>query len=352
MTAHDTAPIREEERFDEARVAAYLRDHVPELVGDADITFDQFPGGAANLTYRAVAGDAELVLRRAPLGEVAKGGHDMAREHRVLSRLWDVFPEAPRAYHYCADSDVMGKPFFVMERRHGHVVRTEWPASFGGDAPRRRVCEELVDTLGALHRVEPAAVALDDLGRPDGFVDRQVAGWARRWEAAMTREVPEMETLTRRLAASVPEPEATTILHNDYKLDNTMVSDRGEIVAVFDWDMATRGDPLVDFGTLLAYWVDREGPSHTVFGNRVQPLTPYMAKTEVIDRYVAVTGFDVTHIRYFLALAYYRIAVILEQIYTRYARGQTSDERFAQFGSAAPLLADTARGVLEGGTLV
>jgi aminoglycoside phosphotransferase (APT) family kinase protein len=338
--AHDTAPIRAEETFDEDRVADYLRATRPDLVGDGPIEFDQFPGGAANLTYRAVTEGGEYVLRRAPLGPTAAGGHDMAREHKVLSRLWREFPQAPHSHLYCDDPGIMGKPFFMMDRHQGHVVRTSWPIP---QDRRRRVCEELVDTLALLHTVDPAAVDLADLGRPDGFSQRQVAGWSKRWDAAKTRDVPDMEAVAARLASSVPEPPAATILHNDYKLDNTMIDDDGGIVAVFDWDMATLGDPLVDLGTTIAYWVDPEGPAHSVFGDRVQPLTPYMPTGEVAERYAAASGYDTGPLRWYIALGYFRLAVILEQIYARYARGQTSDARFAEFGPAAPLLAATAR---------
>ncbi|MCP4966644.1 MAG: phosphotransferase family protein [bacterium] len=342
----DTAPIRSDERFDEESVAAYLRDHLPNLVGAHDISFDQFPGGAANLTYRAVAGDTELVLRRAPHGPVAKGGHDMEREHRVLSRLWREYPKAPRSYHLCADSGVMGKPFFVMERRRGWVIRSKWPGPYADDAElRRRLAGSLVDSLGDLHRVDAGSVDLKDFGRPDGFVDRQVEGWSRRWEAAKTREVPDMETASA-LLAYPPAPERATILHNDYKLDNTMASAEGELVAVFDWDMSTRGDPLVDLGTLLAYWPDPEAPTFPIFGEHSVSLAPHMPKSEVTARYAARTGFDVANVSYFEGLALFRIAVIIEQIYARYASGQTADDRFARFEPIAPLLAAAACEVL------
>ncbi len=347
--AHDTAPIRPEEQFDEDRVAAFLRVHVGDLVGEHDIAFDQFPGGAANLTYRATAGDVELVLRRAPLGPVAQGAHDMKREYRVLSRLWRVFPEAPRAYAYCDDAGVMGKPFFVMERRRGWVIRASWPPAFGDDVDvRRRLARELVRTLARLHQVDPAAVGLDDLGRPDGFVARQIAGWAHRWEAAQTRPVAAMDRARTLLERDLPEPQAVSILHNDYKLDNTMVSGDGDVVAVFDWDMATRGDPLVDLGTLLAYWADPEGPTYPVFGERAVTLAPYLSKEELVAEYAAVAGFDVSDVRYYEGLALYRIAVIIEQIYARYVAGQTSDERFSRFEPLAPMLAEAAVDVLEG----
>ena len=260
--AHDTAPIRDDERFDEARVASYLREHLKELVGDSLIRFDQFPGGAANLTYRATAGEMELVLRRAPHGPVAKGGHDMEREYRVLSRLWQAYPKAPRSYHFCTDPGILGKPFFVMERRRGWVVRAEWPEAYrDSDSLRRKLVGSLVDSLAELHLVNADEIGLGGFGRPDGFVERQVEGWSRRWQAAKTRDVPDMERAVRFLVGNAPDPGPATILHNDYKLDNTMVSDRGDLVAVFDWDMSTRGDAMVDLGTLLAYWPDPNAPT-------------------------------------------------------------------------------------------
>ncbi len=344
----DTAPIRPEERFDEARVGAYLTDQLPDLVGAGPIEFMQFPGGAANLTYLAKSPEAEVVLRRAPLGGVASGGHDMEREHRVLSRLWAVYPPAPRAYHYCSDPDVMGKPFFVMERRNGYVIRSEWPSTIAGDpAGRRRVAEGLVDGLAELHIIDPEAADLGDLGHPDGFVDRQVAGWWKRWKAARTREVPDMDRARALLEGAVPEPQAVTILHNDYKLDNTMVDDRGAMVAVFDWDMATRGDPLVDLGTLLAYWPDPESPTYPIFGERSVALAPDLSKDEAARRYRSTTGFDLSTVAYYEGLALFRIAVIIEQIYARYLAGQTTDARFAAFEPIPPLLAAAAKETLE-----
>lgn len=345
----DTAPIRPEERFDERRVADYLRSVVPDLVGSDEIMFDQFPGGAANLTYRATASNGtELVLRRAPLGEVAKGGHDMEREHRVLSRLWRAYPLAPRSYHYCDDSTVMGKPFFVMERRHGWVVRDEWPPGLIDSDDRQRVATSLVDALADLHAVDPAAVGLAELGRPDGFVARQIEGWTRRWHAAATRSVPDMEAVAATLAGAVPRPQRVAILHNDYKLDNVMVGGDGNLVGVFDWDMATLGDPLVDLGTLLAYWAQPDDPTYSVFGERAVAIGEVMEKAEVRLRYAERTGLDVADISFYESLALFRIAVIIEQIYSRYVAGQTSDQRFAGFEPIPPLLAAASRSLIEG----
>ena len=342
----DTAPIRQEERFDESAVAAYLRRHLPDLVGGGTIVFDQFPGGKANLTYRAVAGDTELVLRRAPLGEVASSSHDMAREFGVLSRLWEAYPPAPRAYHFCDDPEVMGKPFIVMERRHGYVVRDRWPEAWPSDDAKfvTRAARNLVHGLAQLHLVDPADVALEEFGHPEGFVERQVNGWFARWEAARTRPIDEMERVVSLLREGSPEPQRATILHNDYKLDNTMLSERGELVAVLDWDMATRGDPLVDLGTLLAYWSDGNGPTHALFGDDAVTFASYLTRDEVIAEYAAVTGWDVSGIHFYEGLALYRIAVIIEQIYARYAAGQTTDQRFA---SLAPIVPVLARGALD-----
>ncbi len=345
----DTSPIRQDERFDESGVARYLHATLPELFPSENIEFDQFPGGAANLTYRARCADGEeWVLRRAPLGEVARGGHDMAREYKVLSRLWQEFPLAPRAYHYCENDDVMGKPFFVMERRRGSVVRDKWPSGFAEHPDRKRTsAESLVDALCALHAVDPSAVGLGELGRPEGFVQRQIEGWALRWDAAATRPVPDMDAASALLREDVPETQRAVILHNDFKLDNTMVDDLGDLVAVFDWDMATLGDPLVDIGTLLAYWAQPDDSTYLVFGSNAVAIGDVMPKSEVRARYAEQTGFDIARISYFEGLALFRIAVIIEQIYARFVSGQTADERFATFEPLAPLLAASACGLLS-----
>jgi aminoglycoside phosphotransferase (APT) family kinase protein len=345
----DTAPIRPEEDFDHAKVSRYLVEDLPDLFACESVSFDQFPGGAANLTYRAYCRDGtEYVLRRAPLGDVAAGGHDMAREYLVLSRLWKEFPLAPRAYHYCQDPDVMGKPFFVIERRHGHVVRSAWPDPLVNDsALQKNVAMSLVDALAGLHTVDPGTVGLSDLGRPDGFVERQIAGWTRRWHDAATRPVPDMESVSDLLGRGVVRSQRVAILHNDYKLDNTMVGDDGSLVAVFDWDMATLGDPLVDVGTLLAYWAQPGDPTYRVFGAHAVAIGDVMSKDAARERYASRTGLDLEHINFYESLALFRIAVIIEQIYARYVAGQTSDPRFADFESLAPLLAAAALERLE-----
>ena len=205
----------------------------------------------------------------------------------------------------------------------------------------------MIDALADLHSVDPASVDLEDLGRPDGFVQRQIDGWTRRWEAAATRAVPDMDVVAARLAEDMPEPQGVAILHNDYKLDNTMINGDGGLVAVFDWDMATLGDPLVDAGTALAYWAQTDDPTYMVFGAEAVAIGDVLPKDRVKERYAERTGLDLSRITYYEALAMFRIAVIIEQIYARFVAGQTSDRRFSAFEPIAPLLARRARELLS-----
>jgi len=343
--AADTGPIRPEERFDEARVAEYLGSAMPELDA-AEIEFAQFHGGHANLTYLVRAGDREFVLRRPPLGEVAPGAHDMGREYRVLSVLHERFPLAPQVHHYCDDPDVIGKPFFVMERRRGFIIRGFWPEGLDDSMEaKRRVGEGLVDALAALHGVDYEELGLGDLGRPDGFAERQVRGWTDRWQRSKGDEVPDMDHLAQRLGAAIPEPQAAVLLHNDFKLDNAMVDGSGSLVAVFDWDMATTGDPLVDLGATLSYF---DGPPEVeiVVPPDRKVLDDTMSDDDVIARYAAASGLDVSAIGWYRALGAFRIAVILQQIHIRWVRGQTTDERFAALGAVVPPIAAAGLGHL------
>ena len=340
----DTAPIRDEERFDEDVVGDYLRSAIPEIDTPSRLEFAQFHGGHANLTYVVRSNDLELVLRRPPLGEVAPGSHDMGREYRVLSALNKTYPLAPAAIHFCEDPSIMGKPFLVMERRSGTVIRRSWPDSLPDTkAARRRVGNSLVDAIAALHGIDHLSVGLSDLGRPEGFVARQVSGWTNRWDRARQDDIPDMEMLAASLAENIPQPRRASLIHNDFRLDNTMVDTDGKLVAVFDWDMSTIGDPLVDLGTTLAYW---EGPAEAtlIVPADGQVLGNVFGVDHIIDKYENQTGLDCSNIDWYRALASFRIAVILQQIYIRFVRGQTTDQRFATFGAAVlPIAAQGLR---------
>jgi aminoglycoside phosphotransferase (APT) family kinase protein len=345
----DTAAVRADERVDAASLAAYLRGRLD--VGDAPLEIAQFPGGHSNLTYLLRFADRELVLRRPPLGPVAPKAHDMAREFRVLSALWRVYPPAPRAHLFCDDASVIGAPFYVMERRSGAVIRRHIPDELG-DTPqtRRLISHALIDALADLHAVDYRAIGLADLGKPDGFVERQIRGWAQRWQRAKTRELPAIDELCEWMLARLPRSPRPALIHNDFKFDNVMYAagDPATIVAVFDWEMCTIGDPLADLGTLLGYWVHDDDPP-VFLSSMVSPtnLEGFPRRDELVERYAKRTGTDTSPIEFYRAFACYKTAVVAEQIYVRYVRGQTKDERFAALEPIVPMLVQAATQIAQ-----
>ena len=342
----DTAPVRPDERFHVAALERYLEGKLPAMGGPLDV--EQFPGGHSNLTYLLRYPGGEYVMRRPPLWPLVPRAHDMGREYRALSGLWRVFPPAPRPFVSCDDPAVIGAPFYVMERRRGLVVRREEPPEWGGDrALRRRTSLAVIDTLADLHAVDWKAAGLESLGRPEGFVARQVTGWAERWERAKDREVPTLTEVARWLAERLPAPVAATLVHNDWKLDNLMLdsADPGRVVAVFDWEMCTLGDPLVDLGTLLCYLTE-QGEPYARQGAVVQvtSLPGWLTRDELVARYAALSGRDVSKIAWYEAFALYKTAVVVQQLYIRWKRGQTKDERL---GAMAPRVEALARAAAE-----
>lgn len=339
----DVAPVRPDERLDAAVVGGYLRGKIP--ASDRPLEILQFPGGHANLTYLLRYGDREYVLRRPPLGPVAPRSHDMVREYHALAALGPHYAPAPRVFVLCEDASVIGAPFFVMERRHGIVVRRTMPEEIADDpSVRRRVGEAAIDALADLHAV-PVAGPVAALGKPEGFVARQIHGWAERWQRAKTDDLPAMEELAAWLAARIPAPLAPTVVHNDFKLDNMMLdrADPGRVVAVLDWDMTTLGDPRIDVGTLLGYWPEAGDPPERL-AIAMQPtyLDGFPTRAEVVARYAARSGRDLSAIGFFETFALFKLAVVLQQIYVRFVRGQTKDERFAAMGESVRRLAEIA----------
>lgn len=330
--------VRADERFDVHALTAWL-ESAPRLPEGAP-EVRQFGGGKANLTYLLTfpRGD-ELVLRRPPLGPVAASSHDMGREYRVLSRLWEAFDKAPRAIAFCEDSSVIGAPFFLMERKHGVVIRGEIPSRFGGGrdtALNQSISAVVIDTLAELHSVDPSECGLDQLGHPDGFLERQVSGWARRWEAAKHEENDLADELSGWLADHLPGSRRPTLLHNDWRLDNMAVSpdDPGLCTAVYDWDMATRGDPLADLGTLMGSWFD-QGEAPEELGMMPTTSDGWLTRGEAVERYGEASGANLTNVDWYLVFGAWKMAVILQQIYIRWLRGQTKDERFRHLDEGA-----------------
>lgn len=351
----EIAPVRRGEELDGAAIGTYLRAAIPGLEGEVDIL--QFPKGSANLTYLVRVGGTELVLRRPPHGRLAPGAHDMAREYRVLSRLGRVYPRAPRALALCEDHAILGASFFVMEYRPGVVVWSTLPPSMAHvpDAGRR-VGLAVVDALAELHLVEPASCGLENLGRPEGFVARQVSGWRHRWSLVGAEDgITAMDEAGELLERSLPAPARVSVLHNDLKVDNCQFEpgrpDR--VKSVFDWDMATLGDPLIDLGTLLNYWPD---PADTpndrgVYNEGIKNLG-LPTRAEVLERYAARTGADLSRIGWYVAFACWKTAVTLQQLYDRYRRGESRDERMAARGARVPELADRALRLLRSADLI
>jgi aminoglycoside phosphotransferase (APT) family kinase protein len=330
----DTSAVRPGEELNRAALSDYLGKNLPE--GAMGIEVEQFPNGHSNLVYLVRTDRREYVLRRPPLGPVAPKAHDMAREYRVLDAVHPHFPEAPRVFLLCEDPSVIGCTFFLMERRRGMVVRDSIPPELAAipDYPRR-VSEAFVDCLVRLHSIDVSQPALSSLGKPEGFVERQVRGWTERWNRAKTEEVPDMDGIMGWLHDRLPPSVDRTLVHNDYKLDNVMLGPSGDSVeAVLDWEMTTFGDPLADLGLTMCYWTwasvaAEDDPHPATPGLTSQP--GWYTRDQFLERYAQRTGRALTHIRYHEVLGIFKLAVILQQIYYRFHRGQTQDERFRTF---------------------
>lgn len=330
----DTSPVSDQQ--DWAGLATWLR---RELSGttpalDSPLRVEQFTGGHANLTYCVTMGTTELVVRRPPFGDIAPGAHDMKREYRVLSGLGPVFAPAPRALAFCDDVSVLGAPFLVVERRRGLVVRDVIPAGLAdaADAPRR-ISMALVDALAELHAIDPHDVGLERLGRPDGFVERQLAGWHDRWHRIGSDASERFDDVHTMLVSSRPSTARVSILHNDYKLDNAMFArgDPDRVSSIFDWDMATLGDPLVDLGTLLGYWKQPSDPVDRAPTIELD-MTGFPSHHDIIERY-ASAGHDVEHIQWYEAFGLWKHAVVLKQLHHRFVTGDSTDARLQQLGA-------------------
>lgn len=327
-----------------ARLADWLGSAAPGLL-DGPLTGRVVAGGKSNLTYEVGDGSTTIIVRRPPLGHVLATAHDMGREHRVITALRDTAVPVPTTYAVCDDPDVIGAPFYVMERVAGTPYR--FAAQLGPIGPERvrAISERMVDTLVGLHAVDPHEVGLGDFGRPEGFLERQVRRWKQQLDASRSRDLPGIDELHERLAKTVPAQGDPAIVHGDFRLDNLLVTDEDQVSAVLDWEMATIGDPLTDVALLEAYQtLPRMMDSVAV--SDVSRTPGFISGPELRQRYAAASGRDLTHLSFHLGLAYFKLAVILEGIHYRYTQGQTVGSGFARIGEATgPLVAAGLRAV-------
>ena len=330
------------EGIDAAGVTAWLEEHAPGVA--PPLRFSLIAGGRSNFTYTVTdSAGLRFVLRRPPLGPLLPSAHDMGREHRIIAALAGSAVPVPPIVGLCTDESVTGAPFYVMRFVDGLILREPQSVEPVPEPVRTAAAESLVDTLAALHDVDPDAVGLGDLGRRDGYVERTLRRWRGQWEKSKTREIPLVEEVAERLAAGIPAAGPARIVHGDYRLDNTLVSpDDGSVQAVLDWELCTLGDPLADVGMLLVYWAEPDDEFAAVWSATTCPGFP--GRKDVAARYAAASGRDLSEIDYYVALGYWKIATILEGVYARYASGVygTADDSWKRYQETVPKLAEAA----------
>ncbi len=342
-------PVRPGEELDHAKLATYLKDNIPDI--DAPLTIQQFPSGFSNLTYLIRAGNRALVLRRPPAGSKVKSAHDMGREFRILSALHPVYPPAPRPLAYCTDPEIIGAPFYVMERIKGVILRGKKPEGFTC-APElaRRCCVSLVENLVHLHAVDYQAAGLADMRKEGSFVQRQVDGWIARYHGSQTDEIPAIEQTAAYMKENCPADTGAVFIHNDYKFDNIVLDpdDLTRIIGVLDWEMSTIGDPLMELGVALSYWTEPKDPSLGIVPCFLTREPGCMTRREIAEEYAKCTNRDITNLQFYYIFGLFKLAVIAQQIYYRYKQGLTKDERFAALLFVVATLGMMAAKVIDG----
>jgi aminoglycoside phosphotransferase (APT) family kinase protein len=340
--------VRSGEEIDARAVDRWLRSVVPDLEGTPEVT--QYAGGASNWTYRLAYANRDFVLRRPPAGTKAKSAHDMGREYRMQRALKPFYPCVPDMVGLCEDESVIGVPFYVMDRVAGIILRKRVPEGLLRDeSTTRRLCENVVDKLIELHQVDYRAAGLDSMGKGPGYARRQIEGWSDRYEKARTWNVPRFSYVRDWLAANTPDDVATCAIHNDFRFDNVILdpNDITRVIGVLDWEMATIGDPLMDLGNALAYWVE-PGDDFMTRRLRRQPthLPGMLSRREVVEQYTEKTGRKIDNLAFYEVYGLFRLAVIAQQIYFRYHHKQTKNPAFKYFWIFAHYLAWRCRRII------
>ena len=345
-----SSSVRSGEELPTELLFEYLSARLPDLT--TPLVVEQFPSGFSNLTYLLRSGHRELVLRRPPVGAKIKTAHDMSREYRILSHLYPVYKKVPRPLLFCDDESLLGAPFYVMERVTGIILRAQRPHGIDlAPALMRRLSQAFIENLAEIHELDYQAAGLGELGSPQGYVKRQVEGWTKRYFNARTDDVPAIEKLAGWLQQNLPaDSERSGLIHNDYKYDNLVLDpeDPGRVIAVLDWEMATIGDPLMDFGTSLGYWVETTDPEEWQrYGFGLTSLPGSFTRTELLDHYTRRTSRHIDDPVFYFAYGLLKIAVIVQQIYFRYQKGLTRDPRFAGLGALVKACGDLAQRSIE-----
>jgi aminoglycoside phosphotransferase (APT) family kinase protein len=349
----DTKPVRQGEELNSENLHSFLRENINAKIDEIEIS--QFPAGSSNLTYLVKIGAEEYVLRRPPFGNTVKSAHDMKREFEVLSKLSTVYKPAPKPLIYCGDAAIIGSEFYLMERRNGLIIRGAAPEILeNSPALQREVCESFIGNLAELHALDYEKIGLGNLGKPEGYARRQIEGWTKRYFDAKTDEHPELETAIEWLDLHVPDARGAALIHNDYKFDNVMLNPENltEIVAVLDWEMTTVGEPLMDLGSSLAYWMSADAGAHLLnmpFNPRV--LMENISRRELVEMYESKSVATVSDILFYYVFGTFKLAVIAQQIYARFVKGYTRDRRFATFNHFVGALGVIAASSLERGEI-
>jgi len=337
-SSNPTTPVRKGEDLNWSALDRHLKSALPHLEGEAEIS--QFAGGKSNLTYRLKYDNDDLVVRRPPFGTKAKTAHSMIREYRIMNELKPVYPSVPDTLYYSDDESIMGSEFYVMRKVEGVLINDQIPAEWNFTLEKtRRFCTAFWEKLIDLHQVDFIKAGLGDFGKPEGYVERQVTGWNRRFERVITPDVDNFSVVRDWLVANMPGGNTRhSILHGDYRIDNVILDQHNpcNILAVLDWEICALGDPLMDLGNSLAYWIQSDDPPE-LRNLVVQPSNApgMLRRSEILELYQDRTGIDTSNFTFYQVYGYWRLAVILQQIYFRYFHGQTHDKRFKTFGVAA-----------------
>ena len=352
VTPSRTSAVRGEDSLNLEALLKWANESGVGLHGPLELL--QFQGGASNLTYLVTdsAGTA-YVLRKPPHGVKAASAHDMGREARVLSALSPVLATAPNVIAYCEDSEVLGTPFYLMEYIEGFILSTSIPPELNtSEGAVRLLCESMVDALAQLHQINVSEVGLTELDRGDGYVDRQISGWSKRYRDSRTPDVPDAESLMAWLANNQPPDVEHSLIHGDWRFDNLVLDSHGELIGILDWEMSTVGDPCMDLGAAMAYWVQADDdPAFSSFRMQPSDAPGMLTRSEVVERYMTFMGGEVAeslrvHWDFYEIYGIFRLAVIIQQIWARYQSGATTNPRFSGFGQVVNILITRAQNKL------